>query len=130
GPRGGPTMTPDDLAIWRPGRPVLALAALLLCAVPAAAQESRIVTIVNADSVSGEVVDGQRLRTLLGSVHLRQDSTALRARRATQFLDRDEILFEGAVEIADGADTLNAREVTYNSVSRVGNAVGDVRLAD
>ncbi len=106
------------------------LGVLVLVAEPAAAQESRIVTIVNADSVSGEVVDGQRLRTLLGRVHLRQDSTDLRARRAVQFLDRDEILFEGAVEIADGADTLNAREVAYNSATRVGNAVGDVRLAD
>lgn len=106
------------------------VAMLLFVAAPVVAQESRIVTIVNADSVSGEVVGGERLRTLLGRVHLRQDSTDLRARRATQFLDRDEILFEGAVEIADGADTLNAREVTYNSVTRVGNAVGDVRLAD
>ena len=117
----------------RKGR-ALGLVVLLLvtaaAALPAAAQESRVVTIVNADSVSGEVVGGERLRTLLGRVHLRQDSTDLRARRAVQYLDRDEILFEGAVEIADGADTLNAREVTYNSVTRVGNAAGDVRLAD
>lgn len=105
---------------------------LCLLAVPAFAQDggTRIVTIVNADSVSGAVVNGQRVRTLIGRVHLLQDSTDLRARQATQFLDRDEILFEGNVEIADGADTLNAREVTYNSLTKVGNAVGDVRLAD
>ena len=114
---------------WK-GRALWMAAVLVLVAAPAAAQESRVVTIVNADSVSGEVVGGQRLRTLIGHVHLRQDSTDLRARRATQYLDRDEILFEGDVEIADGADTLNAREVTYNSLTRVGHAVGDVRLAD
>ncbi|MEM1042807.1 MAG: OstA-like protein [Bacteroidota bacterium] len=92
--------------------------------------EVRIVTIVNADSVSGTVVDGERVRTLIGNVHLIQDSTDLRARQATQFLDREEILFEGAVEIADGVDTLNARTVTYGSRTRVGRAEGDVRLAD
>lgn len=123
-------MASGERGIGRAGARVLGWAALLLWAMPAAAQESRIVTIVNADSVSGEVVDGERLRTLIGRVHLRQDSTDLRARRATQFLDRDEILFEGEVEIAGAADTLNAREVTYNSRTRVGNAVGDVRLAD
>ncbi len=92
--------------------------------------ETRIVTIVNADSVSGEVVDGERIRTLIGRVHLVQDSTDLRADRATQRLDREEILFEGHVEIADGADTLNARAVTYSSRTRIGQAEGDVRLAD
>lgn len=92
--------------------------------------EARIVTIVNADSVSGAVVNGERVRTLIGNVHLIQDSTDLRARQATQFLDREEILFEGNVEIADGADTLNARTVTYGSRTRIGRAQGDVRLAD
>jgi hypothetical protein len=92
--------------------------------------ETRVVTIVNADSVSGAVVGGERVRTLVGDVHLIQDSTDLRADRATQFLDRDEILFEGAVEIADDLDTLNAATVRYGSGSRVGRAEGDVRLAD
>lgn len=92
--------------------------------------ETRVVTIVNADSVSGSVVNGERLRTLVGNVYLIQDSTDLRANRATQFLDRDEILFEGNVEIADDLDTLNAEQVRYDSQTRVGRAEGDVRLAD
>ncbi len=96
----------------------------------APAAEVRVVTIVNADSVSGSVVGGERVRTLIGNVHLVQDSTDLRARQATQFLDREQILFEGDVEIADGADTLSARTVTYGSRTRVGRAEGDVRLAD
>ncbi len=114
---------------------VVSFLSALLMAMPlgsARAQEpeARIVTIVNADSVSGAVVDGERVRTLIGNVHLVQDSTDLRARRATQFLDREEILFEGAVEIADRADTLNARRVTYGSRTRIGRAEGDIRLAD
>ncbi|MDX1530747.1 MAG: OstA-like protein, partial [Rhodothermales bacterium] len=113
----------------------LAAAVVLALLAPAAAQEAdatttRVVTIVNADVVTGEVVEGERLRTLVGNVHLRQDSTDLRARRATQFLDRDEIVFEGDVEIADPGDTLSARTVTYDSLTRFGRAEGDVRLAD
>ncbi len=110
---------------------LLGLLVAMLCS-PVLAQdtEARIVTIVNADSVSGSMVDGERIRTLIGNVHLIQDSTDLRARQATQFLDREEILFEGEVEIADGVDTLNARTVTYGSRTRIGRAEGDVRLAD
>jgi lipopolysaccharide export system protein LptA len=91
---------------------------------------TRVVTIVNADSVAGAVVDGERVRRLIGRVHLRQDTTDLRAQRATQYLDRDLIVFEGNVEIADPTDTLRARRVSYDSVRRIGRAQGNVRLAD
>ncbi len=114
------------------GTILTALALLLLLAPSSGAQEAetRVVTIVNADSVAGSVVNGERVRTLVGRVYLIQDSTDLRARRATQFLDRSEILFEGDVEIADGTDTLNARQVRYDSNTRVGRAEGEIRLAD
>jgi lipopolysaccharide export system protein LptA len=111
----------------------LALALLACLALPVAAQEApgtRVVTIVNADSVVGEVVDGERLRRLFGNVHLRQDDTDLRARNATQHLDRDLIIFEGDVRIYDATDTLRAQRVSYNSSSRVGHARGAVRLSD
>jgi lipopolysaccharide export system protein LptA len=112
----------------------LALALLALAATaPARAQEgprTQVVTIVNADSVAGEVVGGERVRRLIGRVHLRQDSTDLRAQRATQYLDRDQIVFEGNVSIADPSDTLRARRITYDSVRRVGRAQGGVTLSD
>ncbi len=92
--------------------------------------QTRVVTIVNADSAAGAVVGGERIRRLIGNVHLRQDSTDFRARRATQFLDGDRIVLEGDVEIAEPTDTLRARRVTYASASRVGRALGDVRLSD
>jgi len=115
------------------GTMVAVMTLLILGLGPVRAQdepETRVVTIVNADSVSGSVVNGERLRTLVGNVYLIQDSTDLRANRATQFLDRDEILFEGDVEIADDLDTLDAERVRYDSQTRVGRAEGDVRLAD
>lgn len=108
--------------------PLLVLLALV--AAPVSAQGVRIVTIVNADSVAGEVVDGERVRRLIGNVHLRQDTTDLRAARATQYLDRDLIVFEGNVSIADPSDTLRAARVSYDSARRIGRAEGNVRLAD
>ncbi|MEM8599308.1 MAG: OstA-like protein [Bacteroidota bacterium] len=92
--------------------------------------ETRLVQIVNADSVAGVIEDGQRIRRLIGNVVLRQEETRLRAQRATQFLDFDVTVFEGDVRIIEEGDTLTARLVRYNSVSKTGEAEGDVRIAD
>ncbi|MEL7363091.1 MAG: OstA-like protein, partial [Bacteroidota bacterium] len=108
--------------------------ALVAVAAPVLAQEeapaTRLVQIVNADSVAGVVEDGQRVRRLIGNVVLRQDETRLRAQRATQFLDFDVTVFEGDVRIVEDGDTLTARLVRYNSASKTGEAEGDVRIAD
>ncbi|MEM6782737.1 MAG: OstA-like protein [Bacteroidota bacterium] len=110
------------------------LSALLiaLLASPIHAQEgtTRLVQIVNADSVAGVIEDGQRVRRLIGNVVLRQEETRLRAQRATQFLDFDITLFEGDVRIIEEGDTLTARLVRYNSASKTGEAEGNVRIAD
>ncbi|MEL6445290.1 MAG: OstA-like protein [Bacteroidota bacterium] len=108
--------------------------ALVAFAAPVVAQEeaptTRLVQIVNADSVAGVVEDGQRVRRLIGNVVLRQDETRLRAQRATQFLDFDVTVFEGDVRIVEDGDTLTARLVRYNSASKTGEAEGNVRIAD
>jgi lipopolysaccharide assembly outer membrane protein LptD (OstA) len=112
-------------------RIILALCFLGVVTGPfALAQDTRVVTIVNADSTVGEVVDGERLRHLFGNVHLRHDDTDLQARRARQYLDRDLTIFEGDVRIFDATDTLRATSVSYNSRTRVGEARGEVRLSD
>lgn len=112
---------------------VLATLVLAGAALPVLAQQPegpRIVSIVNADSVRGEVLNGERVRRLFGNVHLRQDETDLRARQAIQYLDRDLIVFEGDVRISDATDTLMARRISYDSRRRIGRAEGGVRLAD
>ena len=70
------------------------------------------------------------MRRLLGNVHLRQDTTELRADRADQFLDQNVIVFSGQVEIAEPSDTLRADRVRYDSNTKVGQARGNVRIFD
>lgn len=91
---------------------------------------TRDVTIEHADSLVARVVDGERIQSLIGNVRVRQDETHLRARRATRFLDRGEILLTGSVEITERGDSLRADTVFYNTRSKVGRARGNVWLTD
>lgn len=85
---------------------------------------------ISADLFEGDVVDGERIRRLVGNVELRQEDTRLWARRATQYIDRREILFTGNVLIVERGDTLRADTVLYNSRTKTGRARGAVRLSD
>lgn len=85
---------------------------------------------LNADSLFGDRLQGQQVRRLVGSVRLRQGPTRLRSARATQYVDRDEIFFEGRVRITERGDTLWADEVTYDTREKVGLARGSVVLSD
>lgn len=87
------------------------------------------VEILLSDSLIGSVVDGQRVRYLVGA-RLRQGETFLRARNATQFFDRGEILFVGDVEIVERGDSLRADQVLYHTRTKIGRATGNVWLTD
>ena len=85
---------------------------------------------VEADSLSATTVDDERVQELMGNVFVRQDSTELRSKRAFRYLERDEFLFLGAVEIVEGPDTLHADTVRYERSNDLGFAFGNVELTD
>ncbi len=85
---------------------------------------------LSANQMRGEEINGEQVRMLIGDVRLRQDETVLRADRATQYPRRDEILFEGNVIVFERGDTLRSRSVLYNRATKVGRALGNVRLTD
>ncbi len=85
---------------------------------------------ISADMGEGDVVDGERVRRLIGNVELRQEDTRLWARRATQYIDRREILFTGDVLVVERGDSLRADSVLYNSRTKTGRGRGSVRLSD
>ncbi len=85
---------------------------------------------ISADLLEGDAADGERIRRLVGNVALRQEDTRLWARRATQYLDRREILFSGDVLVVERGDSLRADTVLYNSRTKTGRARGSVRLSD
>ena len=140
--RGSAANPQQSLAFPRPACPVLSSriarsAALALTvvagwfAVGSASAQTRQVEIVNADrvEVSTDSLDGT-VRRLTGDVRLRQDTTALRADRAVQFVDRGEVEMTGSVRIVSGTDTLTADRVLYNSIAKTARATGRVRVGD
>lgn len=98
--------------------------------VPSDTVKVRRVEILNADLLTRSVENGEEVRSLVGNVRLRQDSTDLWANQATQYVAREEILFEGDVQIIDRGDSLSSARVRYDSRNKIGYAEGDLRLAD
>lgn len=86
--------------------------------------------LVDADSLSALVRNGERLQELLGNVRVQQDTTRLRSRFALRYLERSELLFTGDVVIYERGDTLRADTVRYNKRTKVGRAWSNVRLTD
>ncbi len=85
---------------------------------------------LSADTLAGVDQGGTAVQMLIGNVRLRQEATRLRADRATQYPDRDEILFEGNVVVFERGDTLSANRLLYNRTSKISRASGSVRLTD
>ena len=96
---------------------------------PADAQ-TRLVEIVNADFVEVTQDSAGTVRRLEGDVRLVQDTTALRARQATYYETRGEVVMSGDVRVVSGRDTLTADVVTYDSNAKTAVARGAVRLGD
>ncbi|MFB6249178.1 MAG: OstA-like protein [Salinibacter sp.] len=86
--------------------------------------------LVNADSLSAQSRDGQRIQELFGNVRVQQDTTELRSDYGLRYLNRDELLFTGDVVIYERGDTLRADTVRYNKRTEVGYARSNVRLTD
>ncbi len=98
---------------------------------PSLHAQTRMVELVNADSVAVESDSlAGTVRRLVGNVVFRQDTTALSAARAVQYVERGEVVLDGGVRIVSGRDTLTADRVTYMAASKIANAVGRVRIAD
>ena len=108
-----------------------ALAAVLAVALAAPASgQTRRVEVLGGDRVEVASDSGGVVRRLTGNVRLRQDTTVFFADAATIYDGRGEAVLRGRVRIVSGADTLTAREVAYDSNTRVAEARGDVRLGD
>ena len=86
--------------------------------------------IVNADSLSARMQDGERIQDLFGSVFVRQDTTRLQSDYARRFLSDDRFLFTDNVVIYERGDTLRADTVRYDKTTKVGYARGNVRVTD
>ena len=109
---------------------LLAFALFTLPFLREAQAQVRLVQLVNADSVLVDATSGETVRTLVGHVVLRQDTTTLWADRAVQRVEAGLVTLEGGVRIVTGSDTLTARRVVYDANASEAVAEGDGRIAD
>lgn len=86
--------------------------------------------LLNADRGVQQTVGEQQIERLLGNVRFRQDSTFMWSDAVTRTAGQDDVVFEGNVLIVEQGDSLDAEQVTYNEATKVGRAVGNVRLSD
>lgn len=92
----------------------------------AGAQQRRFDLI--AGTFQMRVVNGAQVIEMT-QVQLDQDTITLRAARGVDY-GNGTYLFSRNVQIVDQGDTLTADEVRYNRITKVGRAVGRVRLGD
>lgn len=104
--------------------------ALLWIACSTAGAQVRVVEILNADLIEVAEDSTGTVRRMTGNVRLRQDTTTIRADRATEYQGQRLYLLSGNVRVISGRDTLTARTVTYDANTKVSIAEGSVRVGN
>jgi lipopolysaccharide export system protein LptA len=102
---------------------------LMLTAVPAAAQQSNLIILQNADIFAGKRTDsGDDVRELTGNVKFKQGNTTVWCDKGIQFLNKNEIELIGNVKIVRDTVTLTAKKGRYYGNSRKADGEGNVKL--
>ncbi|MDZ7771816.1 MAG: OstA-like protein [Balneolaceae bacterium] len=95
-----------------PAFPALtALLVLLATALPAEAQQR--VNILDSESVTDEMVDGEPVQEILGDVHLRMGDFEMYCDSAYRFFDRAEVRAYGNIEIITAEERIWADSLAY-----------------
>ncbi len=85
--------------------------------------------LVHADKSMGQVVDGERIRVLIGHIVAYQDTLRMYCDEATFYEDRAQIIFVGNVLIFDGHHKLWADKILYFTGLRYAECYGHVRIS-
>ncbi len=91
---------------------------------------SQPIELVNADSLLGANIPGQRIRNFYGNVHLKQGNVDVFSDKAIQFLDFNEADLIGNVRIHQDNLLLTAPKVHYKGNSRIAYAKQGVIIND
>jgi len=102
----------------------LILATTFLCA------GENLLYLVHADKSLGRVVDGERVRILMGHIEVYQDTLRMYCDEATFYEDRSQAIFVGNVLIDDGHHKLWADKIVYWADTRLAECTGHVRISD
>jgi hypothetical protein len=108
----GSTQCPKAL---RAGKPFFLLFTIvvivLLGNTPALAQNP--ISIIQADSIVGGTMNGQRVQKILGNVHLKSQNLSLKCDSAYQFVNKNEFRAFGNVEINTEEETIWTDTLIY-----------------
>jgi len=76
-------------------------------------QETKVVQLINADSLVGKIINNESVRILNGNVHLIQDDINIFCDRGIQYLESNKAELEGNVKITQGDVTVTAPKGFY-----------------
>lgn len=93
-------------------------------------QEENVVILEHADSLVGNITEGEEIRQLIGHVQLRHGNTIITCDRAIQYLNSNTVSMEGIVEVRDDTLRMVGMRGTYNANERIAEAFEQVLLED
>ena len=85
--------------------------------------------LIHADSSLGKMVDGEKVRYLVGNVEAYQDTLKIFCDHAVFYEDKNIAEFSGNVLIDDSHHKLWADKIVYHTESRTANCMGHVRIS-
>jgi len=120
-----PLIKPYRLMI---NKKILFIAFIFLFSHQIKALDSRLY-LIHADSSLGKMVEGEKVRYLIGNVSARQDTINILCDRLVFYEERDVAEFIGNVLIDDSHHKLWANKIIYNTETRTANCTGNVRIS-
>lgn len=85
--------------------------------------------LIHADSSLGKLVEGEKVRYLVGNVKARQDTINILCDLLVFYEERDIAEFTGNVLIDDSHHKIWANKIVYETESRTANCTGNVRIS-
>ena len=85
--------------------------------------------LIHADRSFGKIIDGQKVRYLVGNVEAYQDTLKMYCDEAIFYEDQNLTEFNGNVLIDDSHHRLWADKIIYNTETRIANCLGHVRIS-
>ena len=103
----------NSFFIYFAGSLLSALFILLLTCSSARAQQKNPVNILQADSIVGGSIDGERVQKILGDVRLQSDDLIMQCDSAYQFVNQNEFRAFGNIEVNTGEENIWADTLVY-----------------
>ena len=96
----------------------------------AAAQETSLLEVLQADRLDGRDLGEIKLRELVGNVRMRQDNVFISCDRATQNLTRNTVDLSGNVVIRQDTLLLNTQHGSYDANTKIAASQSGIHLND